>query len=497
MVDSPPDKGEGKGKQISFAANVNGSAAHTERGQVAEMFTQDDLEEEQPEGTAPCFSQAGPSLTQCVTNEALYNDVNTRDSISLPYILVVKKGNGEDRTLAIYFFEEDDGATTIRLGAAYKQNSCDVALKAANVEGHAMNMFGLSNEAMVITYNRGTKALWFESINSRPLAFYQHHTGRSWQVTMGEMFNLGDGDEFRFADSNCDRGSPAYSVIRFVHPSWKPDLSPETKKARDEAAALIAARVEEVQRRIEVRLEKTRRKQERDEATIIELKGKQEVIMKCNSVQAVEEVMSTSLTGSKRTSEDEPSDTISNYSSDRKKDKDRRDLQKLESLQNEVSKATKFLMTEPAHKNSKWQKKARQHRETIQVASQTTCLFHVRGTCKNGDACPFWHGNWHSGSTNSCKRARRTAPVTRGAKEGVLYKWSPPIPGRPPAGRGGYGFVKLNHNGESVYVPGSILLRVAGTANIRQGMDIVVLRMKKDDRGGQNRSRVATEVQVP
>ena len=102
----------------------------------------------------------------------------TRESISSPYILVDKEGNGEDRTSAIYFFKEDEGATTISLGAAYKQNSCDVALNAVNAKGHAMNMFGLSNEAMVITCNRGTNALWIKSINSRYLAFFHHHTGK-------------------------------------------------------------------------------------------------------------------------------------------------------------------------------------------------------------------------------------------------------------------------------------------------------------------------------
>ena len=113
----------------------------------------------------------------------------------MPYIEVDKEGNGDDRTSALYFFEEDEGMTSIRLGAAYRDNSCNIVLRAVNTEGHTMNMFGLSNKALVITYDPGTNELQLESINSRKLAFYQHDTGRLWQVANGNRINLGNGDK--------------------------------------------------------------------------------------------------------------------------------------------------------------------------------------------------------------------------------------------------------------------------------------------------------------
>ena len=45
-----------------------------------------------------------------------------------------------------------------------------------------------------------------------------------------------------------------------------------------------------------------------------------------------------------------------------------------------------------------------------------------------------------------------------------------------------------------MYVPGTILTRAIDEANVRQGMEVMVLHLKEDEYGGS--SRVATKVQV-
>ena len=126
-----------------------------------------------------------------------------------------------------------------------------------------MNRFGLSNEAMLITYDGGTDALQLTSTNSGKLVFYQGHTGNTWQINPDQTIDLGDGDEVRFADNK--HGSPAYPAIRFVHPTWLP---PEVKKARDEAVVVIESQMQEQKRRLE---DQQRHTQEKYDDAIAEL----------------------------------------------------------------------------------------------------------------------------------------------------------------------------------------------------------------------------------
>ena len=255
IVDLSTKDGKNKEMHITFAADVKGAAeeelltqhddddpddkhqAGAADAKVAaeqELFTQfEESDDEQIAGAAENPSQSCLSLTQCVDNKTLYDDPSTRGSITLPYILV-KEEKKKEPTTPVHFVEKSEGKSIIKMGSAYRKNSCDVRLNALNAEGHAMNCFGLSNEAMVITYADGdTEVLQLTSTNSGKLVFYQGHTGNSWQIDPGQTIDLGDGDEVRFADNK--HGSPAYSVIQFVHPLWTLDLPPEVKKTRDEA----------------------------------------------------------------------------------------------------------------------------------------------------------------------------------------------------------------------------------------------------------------------
>ena len=113
----------------------------------------------------------------------------------------------------MHFFEKANGTTTINLRTANRKNhECNVRLDLSNMNGHKMNMFGLSNQALIITYDVGTEELQLTSTNGGPLSFYQKHTGRAWQLKKEEMSSLGNGDEIRFA-GNSDKGPPAYSAI--------------------------------------------------------------------------------------------------------------------------------------------------------------------------------------------------------------------------------------------------------------------------------------------
>ena len=404
-----------------------------------------------------------------MTNETLYEDKSTRDSIRQPYILVKEKKRAES-TYPVHFFEDPKGTSTIKMGSAYRNNSCDVCLNALNAKGHAMNWFGLSNEAMSITYDGDTEVLQLTSTNSGKLVFYQSHTGNSWQINPGQTIDLGDGDEVRFADNKY--GSPAYSVIRFVHPLWTLDLPPEVKKARDEAAGAIDSQIQEEKRCLE---EQQRRTQEKHDAAIATLEGKRDSIMKCESVEAVAKLMSTPLTGSKRKATEElPTPrTIKSRSSNLEKEAERQKLQNFRKAHQQAISAKQFLSRRPANAGSKWNKQAQQHRQVLAQASRLECYYYAHGTCRDGDDCLFRHDT-----------------AARG-EQAVLIKWKPSTPETTTGC--GFGFAKLKATDERVYVPGSILMRDVGINNIRQGMNLEILQM--DDAPFEGGSRVATRVE--
>ena len=353
------------------------------------------------------------------------------------------------------------------MGSAYKNNSCDFCLNALNAKGHAMNWFGLSNEAMLITYDGGTDALQLTSTNSGKLVFYQGHSGNSWQINADQTIDLGDGDEIRFADNK--HGSPAYTAIQFVHPTWLP---PEVKKARDEAVVVIESQVQEEKRCLE---EQQRLTLEKYNAAVAALEGKRDLVLKCKSLEAVAELMSTSLTGSKRkaTGELPTPRTIKSRSTSLKMESERQKLQDFRKAHQQVISAKRFLACRPAKIDSKWTHQAKKHRQVLAQASRLNCYYHARGNCRDGDNCPFRHET-----------------VARG-EQAVLIKWKPSVPNMTTGC--GFGFAKLIATDEQVYVPGSILKRDVGINNVRQGMNLEILQM--DDAPWIGGSRVAARVE--
>ena len=377
FLDPSRDVEKNKEKHIYFAANVKGAAeqecftqhdesddehqagaADVKDAAEEELFTQhDEFEEKNQAEAVESPSKFCLSLTQCVSNETLYADKSTRGSIRQPYV-VVKKEKSAEATFPVHFFEDPEGTSTIKIGGAFRDNSCNVCLSALNAKGYAMNMFGLSNEAMLITYDGGTDKLQLTSTNSGKLVFYQGHTGNSWQINPGKTIDLGDGDELRFADNK--NGSPAYPAIRFVHPTWTPDLPPEVKKARDEAVVVIESQVQEEKRCLE---EQQRLTREKYNAAVAALEGKRDLVLKCESLEAVAKLMSTLLTGSKRKATEElPTPrTIKSRSTSLKTESERQELQNFRRTHQQAISAKQFLARRPANVGSKWNNQAKKH----------------------------------------------------------------------------------------------------------------------------------------
>ena len=149
--------------------------------------------------------------------------------------------------------------------------------------------------------------------------------------------------------------------------------------------------------------------------------------MKCTTMQEVEKFLPNSLIGTKkRKAEDDPSGTTCLFSEPKMQDVKRQKLQEFSRLKEQVEQAKRFLQNEPAKKNKKWNKKAAQHQALLKKARRTACLFHARGICRNGQACPFLHGNCLSRSAGGSGMAtRRTTSASDHAvvgKTAVLTK---------------------------------------------------------------------------
>ena len=227
-----------------------------------------------------------------------------------------------------------------------------------------------------------------------------------------DMISLGDGDEIRFA-GNSDKGPPAYSAIQFVHPTWKPPLPPATKAARDEAANLIAVRVQEKKRELKRMQEEQRRLQERCKANIVALEGKQEAIMKCTTMQEVENLMPDSLTGTKkRKVEDDPS--VGPHMSfsplgTKRENAQSQEKRQFTALRQKVIAAKRQLNNRPTRNDAGWNEKAKTAQALIDRAKITTCYFHANaneGPCRDGDKCLFCHNSCQASMTGRIKKIK-------------------------------------------------------------------------------------------
>ena len=259
--------------------------------------------------------------------------------------------------------------------------------------------------------------------------------------------------EISHEDEICINREAPYTKIKFHIPRWRPPRDTACVSAQKQAMA----KIEEAKKQYEKEMMQLEKDKKELQGRIELLGSKVAEIKKSHTIEQVEAILTSAsqampatatavdrypaaaLAGSKRKAEEEckPSGLKNKKrSAATKEDVERQELQEFNKFSDKVEKARRFVMKDPTNKDSKWMKKFNRHQAVIQEASRTMCYFYARGSCRNGQACPFSHGDWLSrnagGSGTATRRPTSASVHAAVGKAAVLTKWAPPVPGPPP-----------------------------------------------------------------
>ena len=398
------------------------------------MFStqEDDADEEPAADNTPVIGEHNAGslfLTQTEDLFTIFNDPERRESIVVPHITVNKVDNDGEETLAPLHFFEEDGSITIGNGLA-NPGKCDVRLSNQR-NGKYMNEFSLSNCAFVASSVTGEEGqqMKIKLDNRFQLAFWSARQKRLRMLAVDEELDIGDGDEIRFSTE------APYSKIKFTIPGWVQPIDPAVVVAQE----LAIAKINDAEKQCE------KAKMEL-QAHIGLLRGKENEIKKCHTIEEVDAVVTSvssalptlsveapselkqtvsnldptdqvlsarTMTGTKRKMDDLSSETPieSTIGGLPTQERQKYEIKNFQKKQQDVANAHHVLSNPPKKKTNQWAEKAEKARQVIRTAKQTKCIYFASGFCMHGSSCPFLHQNCEDRSSAQMETSCRERPL--------------------------------------------------------------------------------------